>query len=791
MLTEGGVGRRVAEDIYERLRREAAALAKTRHPSILKIIEPLEESKSSMEFVTEPVNNSLRTLVSMSQAQRGDSEDMNELAIQKGLLQIIEGLLFLHKQAGLVHLDVTPTSILVDSKGDWKLAGLGFLHEFQSAQDYFLPQYDPRVPDFVHINLDFAAPEVVIDHKLDPASDVFSLGCLILATYTGQPPMSNRGNPNSYKSEFATINRVLRNPDLPQYLQRVLPQLVDRLPMNRMSLEALKESEFFDNPLVRVVNFLDVFPAKLLSEKRVFLEGLHQILPQIPKSIQQRKVLQTLLDEAGKDEGATYLILKNVLTVGKEMSQLGFSERILPTIHRLNQDPGCQAAILDYLDILLSRLNAEEFKKYVLPVIVNVMLNAEPEKQRQALSRSGEICDKLDFVSLKNEFFPAVSELFSKTTSMSVKLESLRAFKVMIAHDLDKYTVTEKLLPLLYKMKTREASIIMAALEVYASLVTLVDIEVLATSVIPQILALSMETSLAVSQFEVLFNNIRSMLTRVEDDRRKRLVNNVAQDARHTPVPGANGSRQVSSSAPLSFDDLIAGKSNGGPSASMTQSGTPAAGQPDPFDSMFSAPTPSVPRHKPTPAAAKNLTSSLESLTFSQAAPSSGATLTPMTKSFGSTNTSGSVGNAQNRGFGSTGNATFGSGSTGSTTFGSTGGTSIDWSKATQSKEWSSTLQPTRASNSTSNGGFGSFQGAGRGTTTTNTPSASSGSSIPPLLPKPASNAWGSSNISMGQPQPSQSSQWSMPALNPQRNTGSTTQQQSQKDGLDSYPSLL
>jgi SCY1-like protein 2 len=112
---------------------------------------------------------------------------------------------------------------------------------------------------------------------------------------------------------------------------------------------------------------------------------------------------------------------------------------------------------------------------------------------------------------------------------MSVKLESLRSFKVMIAKELDKYTLTEKLLPILYKMKTRESHIIMAALDVYSSLVTVVDVEVLATSVIPQILSLSMETSLAISQFEALFGSVRTMLKRVEDDRRKRLANNVAE----------------------------------------------------------------------------------------------------------------------------------------------------------------------------------------------------------------------------------------------------------------------
>jgi hypothetical protein len=108
-------------------------------------------------------------------------------------------------------------------------------------------------------------------------------------------------------------------------------------------------------------------------------------------------------------------------------------------------------------------------------------------------------------------------------------------------------------------MKTRESHIIMAALDVYSSLVTIVDVEVLATSVIPQILSLSMETSLAISQFEALFGSVRSMLKRVEDDRRKRLANNVAEPERRTPIPGSGPGGSSAANAPLSFDDLISG----------------------------------------------------------------------------------------------------------------------------------------------------------------------------------------------------------------------------------------
>src|SRR5260221_13842726 len=52
--------------------------------------------------------------------------EIDELEIQKGLLQIAKGLEFLHDSAKLVHGNLTPDAIIINAKSDWKLSGLGF-----------------------------------------------------------------------------------------------------------------------------------------------------------------------------------------------------------------------------------------------------------------------------------------------------------------------------------------------------------------------------------------------------------------------------------------------------------------------------------------------------------------------------------------------------------------------------------------------------------------------------------------------------------------------------------------
>jgi SCY1-like protein 2 len=62
--------KRAHEEVLERLKREASSLARLRHPSILELAEPVEEtSKGGLMFATEPVTASLASLLSEKDEQ--------------------------------------------------------------------------------------------------------------------------------------------------------------------------------------------------------------------------------------------------------------------------------------------------------------------------------------------------------------------------------------------------------------------------------------------------------------------------------------------------------------------------------------------------------------------------------------------------------------------------------------------------------------------------------------------------------------------------------------------------
>jgi len=137
--------KKVHEEVVERLKREASSLARLRHPSILELVEPVEETRNGgLTFATEPVTASLAGLLNEKHEQeraggvggrssryvvddhdgRGKRRrdiEIDELEIQKGLLQVGKGLEFLHESAGLVHGNLTPDAIFVNAKVNWDL----------------------------------------------------------------------------------------------------------------------------------------------------------------------------------------------------------------------------------------------------------------------------------------------------------------------------------------------------------------------------------------------------------------------------------------------------------------------------------------------------------------------------------------------------------------------------------------------------------------------------------------------------------------------------------------------
>lgn len=374
--SSGAARRKVHDEVVGRLKKEASSLARLRHPNILELVEPVEDTRSGgLMFATEPIITTLAALLQDRNDQHGSEgsrgrnnrhrtpaddarhkeADIDELEFQKGLLQIAKGLEFLHESAGLVHGNFAPESIYINQKFDWKVSGLGFSgppdnssgpsKSFPIALSELL-YHDPQLPETVQLNLDYTSPDFVLDGNISSSADMFSLGLIILALYSSphQSPLKTNSNVSAYKTLFASSsttptanNNFLSAKPLPkQMLFDVLPRLVTRRPAQRMNAHEFQESRFFDNILVSTIRFLESLPAKTPNEKAQFMRGLPRILDQFPKSILERKLLPALLDET-KDRELLAVILANIFQVINflETGERAFTDNVLPRLREI------------------------------------------------------------------------------------------------------------------------------------------------------------------------------------------------------------------------------------------------------------------------------------------------------------------------------------------------------------------------------------------------------------------------------------------------------------------------
>ncbi|KAL7946102.1 kinase-like domain-containing protein [Trichoderma barbatum] len=593
--------KRSVEEVVERLKKEASSLAKLRHPSVLELVEPVEETRGGgLQFVTEAVTASLSSLLQEKDEQersgpggrssRYVTEDadgvrrrreieIDELEIQKGLLQISKALEFLHDNAGLVHGNLTPDAVLINAKSDWKISGLSFCSpadnstkptSIQGVSLHEVLNLDPRLPKFVQLNLDFTSPDFVMDNNLTPSADMFSLGLLCVALYNSphQSPIESHGSLSTYKRTFSssstvptTTNNYLSSRPLPRDLSNhVLPKLITRRPAQRMTAREFQESEYFDNVLVSTIRFLDTFPAKTPNEKSQFLRGLNKVLPSFPKSVLEKKLLPALLDEM-KDKDLLSPILQNVFKILTLLpaARRAFSERVRPALKSVfvenakqsqEKDPARDAGLMVFLEnisVIADNSNGGEFKDDVLPVIIAAIECPTPAIVDVALRSFSVVLPVLDFSTIKNELFPVVASVFSRTNSLAIKVRGLQAFVVLCggtnessADDaglsglegskktssssaLDKYTMQEKIVPLVKGIKTKEPAVMMAARDLMLVVGQTADAEFVAMDILPILWNMSLGPLLNLKQFQSFMDLIKSLSRKVEDEQTRKL----------------------------------------------------------------------------------------------------------------------------------------------------------------------------------------------------------------------------------------------------------------------------
>jgi serine/threonine protein kinase len=181
----------------ERFAREARALARLNHPQVVGVHDFGEAGGHYyliMEFVD---GGSLRQLLAAGRVQPWQALPI--------VAQVCDALQYAHEQ-GVVHRDIKPENILLDRRGQVKIADFGLAKLMRRSRSEFTLTNSGQVMG----TLDYMAPEQrtspqAVDHR----ADIYSLGVVFYEMLTGELPLGRFAPPSEKASVDGQLDQVI------------------------------------------------------------------------------------------------------------------------------------------------------------------------------------------------------------------------------------------------------------------------------------------------------------------------------------------------------------------------------------------------------------------------------------------------------------------------------------------------------------------------------------------------------------------------------------------------------
>ncbi|KJA30240.1 hypothetical protein HYPSUDRAFT_125849 [Hypholoma sublateritium FD-334 SS-4] len=152
--------------------REIKLLQSLRHDNVVKLYEMMV-SNGSVYMVFEYMDHDLTGVLSQNQFTFSDAH------LKSLCHQMLAGLAYLHHK-GVIHRDIKGSNILINNRGELKLADFGLARFYQKRRR---TDYTNRV-----ITLWYRPPELLFGATVyGPEVDMWSAGCIMLELFTKKP----------------------------------------------------------------------------------------------------------------------------------------------------------------------------------------------------------------------------------------------------------------------------------------------------------------------------------------------------------------------------------------------------------------------------------------------------------------------------------------------------------------------------------------------------------------------------------------------------------------------------
>uniref|UniRef100_A0AAQ5X4H9 Protein kinase domain-containing protein n=1 Tax=Amphiprion ocellaris TaxID=80972 RepID=A0AAQ5X4H9_AMPOC len=571
------------DQIIDSLKKGVQQLTRLRHPRLLTVQHPLEESRDCLAFCTEPVFASLSNVLgqwdNLPSPVPNDIKEykLYDVETKYGLLQISEGLSFLHSGVKMVHGNLCPENIILNKSGAWKIMGFDFSISSNNPSDaepkYTCKEWEPNLPPLCLPNPEYLAPEYILSVSCDSASDMYSLGVVMHAVFNEGKPVFQVNKHDIFKSfsrqldQLSSMSPAVLN-KIPEEVREHVKMLLSVTPNVRPDADQMTKIPFFDDVGAVTLQYFDSLFQRDNLQKSQFYKGLPKVLPKLPKRVVVYRILPALTSEFVNPDMVPF-VLPNVLLIAEECTKDEYVRLILPDLTPVfkQQEPVQILLIfLQKMDLLLTKTPAEDIKNSVLPMVYRALEAPSVQIQMSVVFNDYLLCH-----------CPSVTLLtFTTINYKRVRVNSLVCLGKILEY-LDKWFVIDEILPFLQQIPSREPAVLMGILGIYKCTFSHKKLgipkEHLATKSLPHLVSLSIDNNLNLNQFNSFMMVIRDMLSRMEAEHKTKLEQlHVMQEEQRSINISNPGSQSEDIKSPPSsgnqIDDIfgssgVNGKENG------------------------------------------------------------------------------------------------------------------------------------------------------------------------------------------------------------------------------------
>ncbi|HXV60552.1 MAG TPA: protein kinase [Vicinamibacteria bacterium] len=204
-------------DVVERFKREARNAAQLNHPNIVTIYDFVEDEGRLYMVMELLEGQDLKEII-----KSGVPLTMEQ--ILSFMEQVADGLGFAHSK-DIIHRDLKPANIYVNKNGQVKILDFGLVHEASS---------DMTKTGQVMGTPNYMSPEQVQGQKVEPCSDIFSLGAVFYEILTRKKPFgADSIHATMYKVVQGEREPLSKYTHLPKPIVSMVDRALDKSPERR------------------------------------------------------------------------------------------------------------------------------------------------------------------------------------------------------------------------------------------------------------------------------------------------------------------------------------------------------------------------------------------------------------------------------------------------------------------------------------------------------------------------------------------------------------------------------